>query len=220
MNGLTRLRAGAALAGVLAAAAAAAGAAAPDTARVRFVNAAPKSPALALWVDGKKTGAAVPYRKSITWLTLPSGSHKLEVFPAKGKKGDPFFTLDAFILESGAYTAVVCKPPAADPNTAFLLHEREPPPGDVATVRYFHALEGMEFSSAYLESGTLLGEHVNFCSGADYHGVAPGKAVLSVKSPLGDETVTFPPVTLEAGKRYTLIAAGPESLRQTLLLED
>jgi hypothetical protein len=215
----TRLRAGAALAGLVAAAAVAAGAAAPDTARVRFVNAAPKSPALVLWVDGKKTGAAVPYRKSLTWLTLPSGSHKLEVFPAK-KKGDPLFTLDAFMLESGSYTAVVCKPPVADPNTAFLLHERMPPPDDVATVRYFNALEGMEFNSAYLESGTLLGEHIPFCSGAEYHGVAPGKAVLSLKSPLGDETVTFPPVTLGAGKRYTLIAAGPESLRQTLLLED
>jgi hypothetical protein len=181
---------------------------APVTAELRVAHLSPDAPNVDVLVDGAVVLQDVPFQAVSSYLTLTSGSHRVQVTPA----GDnSTVVIDATVdLAAGQSYTVAARGLLGDGSLAPSVYEddRIPTPGQ-AEVRFAHTSPDAPAVDVAVTNGPVLFASVSFPDATEYISVDPGTVDLEVRL-AGTNTVALsvPGVTLNADTNYTVFAIG------------
>jgi hypothetical protein len=183
--------------------------AAAGGAMVRVVHASPDAPAVDVFVDGQQAISGLKFTEATTYVTLPAGSHQVQVF-ATGTGPGGMAVIDAKVaLQDGqAYTiAAVNKLAAIEPLV--LTDNLSAPAAGKAHIRVVHASPDAPAVDVGVQSGPTPVKNLAFRQSSPYTPVDAGTYTFQV-FPAGtaQAVLTTNPVALDAGKIYDLFALG------------
>lgn len=177
---------------------------------VRVAHWSPDAPAVDVWVDGNLVLEDVNFNGLSGYLELTEGSHSITVVAANTTS--PAVIQETVMLNANtsytvAATGLLSGTPSID---AWALIDDRTPAGGQAKVRFAHASPDAPNVDIYATGGTTpLFANIPFRSAANYISVAPGSVGLEVRiAGTSDVVVRFAPISLEAGRNYTVVAKG------------
>jgi hypothetical protein len=178
-------------------------------ARVRVLHASPDAPAVDVYVDGEEAISNLAFGSITDYVTLPAGTHSVEVFPASADgMGDAVIAADLQIAAGTDYTVAATNVLADIAPAVFVDDNTQRATGN-ARIRVIHlSPDAPAVDIAAAGAGTLL-SGLAFPDASDYLEVPAGTYDLSVL-PAGTDTVALPlpGTTVNAGSVITVFALG------------
>lgn len=178
-------------------------------AQLRVLHASPDAPAVDVYLDGAEAISDLAYDDITDYVSVPSGAHNVQVFPASADgTGDPVIDADV-TLNSGADYTVAAVGLLADITPLVLLDDNSDPAAGEAKLRFVHASPDAPAVDIYADGAGVIVPNASFKDASGYLGLAAGTYDLEVRA-AGTETVALdlPGITLEEGKTYTAFAVG------------
>lgn len=179
-----------------------------NTAKVRVLHASPDAPAVDVYVNGNQTLTNVPFFTASNYLDLPAGSYRVQVAPT----GQPASAavIDANVtIEAGKAYTVAATGLVANIQGSVIEDNLAAPAAGQAHVRVYHFAPDAPAVDIQLADGTKLIQNLAFPNASDYLPVPAGTYDLQVVPAGGsDVVINLPGTTLEAGKIYSVVAAG------------
>ena len=154
------------------------------------------------------------------YFSLPTGKQGLVVRPLnhpENQLGQFEFNVNQGERRSILVTAAV----AGFPARAQLIEDfHEKPPANQALLRIVHGLAGAAGIVALVDD-TEISESISFGSASAYAAIGVGQHQVSVVRAVDRQVATSVAVTLEAGRCYSLLAAGEQQyFAKAILFED
>ncbi|HEY7591271.1 MAG TPA: DUF4397 domain-containing protein [Candidatus Limnocylindrales bacterium] len=184
---------------------------AADEALVRVLHASPDAPAVDVWLDGTKVDALtnVPFATISDYLSIPAGSHQVAVY-ATGTDSSPVIDAELEFAAGTSYT--VAATDAVASIDAQVITDAPAPTADAAQVRVVHfSADAPEVDVApdRAAPADAIVKALEYPNPTDYLTIPADSYDLEVRL-AGSETVALQldPVTVEAGKAYTVFAIG------------
>jgi hypothetical protein len=179
----------------------------PDQTYIRVLHASPDAPAVDVYANGSKIASNLSYRQFTQYLSVPSGSYNIRVFPAGTTQnavidtkikipGGKIFTVAAVGMLSDIGLL-----PVEDPIMPMM-------PGKVY-LRFVHLSPDAPAVDVTLPDGMILFKDVSYKEITDYITVNPGTYTINVR-PAGtcDIVLYVPNITLMPDRFYTVYAVG------------
>lgn len=177
------------------------------SARVRVAHLSPDAPNVDVWVDGGKVLTNVPFKAVSAYLTLESGSHRVQVVPTGALNP---VVIDATLeLASGlSYTVAATGLLSANDIQPLVLTD-DSSPGSQVGVRFVHACPDAPPVDIAVTGGPILFRNVPFRGAQGYADVGGGTYDLEARV-AGTTTVALavPDVALTNGTNVTIFAIG------------
>jgi hypothetical protein len=206
MKRLRVLAAALALAAITAVPASAAG-----DSRVRVLHASPDAPAVDVYLDGTKVDALVnvPFGAISDYLTIPAGSHQITVY-ATGTTTSP--VIDATLPFDAGKAYTVAATNALASIEAQVLTDAPAPKASGSQLRVVHFsadTPAVDIAPDGADPADAIVKNLAYPDATDYLDVPADTYDLEVRA-AGTSTVALQldPITLDAGKAYTVFAIG------------
>ena len=206
MKRLRVLAAALALAAITAVPASAAG-----ESRVRVLHASPDAPAVDVFLDGTKVDALVnvPFGAISDYLTIPAGSHQVTVY-ATGTTTSP--VIDATLPFDAGKAYTVAATNALASIEAQVLTDAPAPKASGAQLRVVHFsadTPAVDIAPDGADPADAIVKNLAYPDATEYLDVPADTYDLEVRA-AGTSTVALQldPITLDAGKAYTVFAIG------------
>jgi hypothetical protein len=184
---------------------------AADEARVRVLHASPDAPAVDVWLDGAKVDALtnVPFATISNYLTIPAGSHQVAVY-ATGTTSSP--VIDATLtLAAGASYTIAATDAVASIDAQVLMDAPNPTAGSaqVRVVHFSADAPAVDVAPDGAAPADAVVKGLEYPNATGYLALPANPYDLEVRL-AGTQTVALQldPVTVEAGKAYTVFAVG------------
>jgi hypothetical protein len=178
---------------------------------VRVLHASPDAPAVEIFVDGKEAVKSLSFPKETAYVTLPAGSHHLQVFPAGAAysamggvinatvpfKANTYYTVAAIGKLKTIKAAVFSIP--AMMNSA------------KAEVWFAHLSPNAPAVDIEAKGAGIVFKNVKFPNRSAMPIVVPGGSYTLIVHPAGKDTtnvLTVPGVKFQADHVYTVYAIG------------
>ncbi|MCA9670221.1 MAG: DUF4397 domain-containing protein [Myxococcales bacterium] len=175
--------------------------------RVRVIHASYDAPAVNVAVDGKIAISDLAYGKTSGYAALEAGKRRVEVLPASGGAAVIDAALD--LAKDTDYTVFAIDTLA---NIApLVLEDDKSVEANKARVRLVHASPDAPAVDIKVGKGDgpAVFSNAKFKDGTDYSSVDPGSySFVITAAGQTQEVIAYQPVTLDAGKRYTVVALG------------
>ncbi len=179
-----------------------------DPALVRVMHASPDAPPVDVFVDGTPILEAVPFFALSGALSAPAGTYRIQVAPAGA--GPDAAVIDAPVTVEGGKAYVIAAVDTVQSIEPLVLEDNTGiPPSGQARVRVFHAVPDAPAVDVKL-AGTEIAVVGNLpFKAATYVDVDAGSYTFDF-TPAGSNEIVFttPPLRLESGWNYSLIATG------------
>lgn len=108
-------------------------------ARIRVLHASPDAPAVDVYLDGSEAISDLAFNEITDYVSVPAGSHNVEVFPAAADgTGDAVITADVMLSADTDYT-VAAVGALAEIEPLVLVDDNSAPPAGQVRVRFVHA---------------------------------------------------------------------------------
>jgi hypothetical protein len=178
-------------------------------AQVRVAHMSPDAPAVDIYVDGNKALSNVAFKAVSNYLPLPAGEHRFEVRAAGAPATDKAVIDAKATVEAGKAYTVAATNELAKITPLVLVDDVAAPGAGKAKVRVVHASPDAPAVDVAVKGGPVLINNLAFGKASDTLTVDAKSYDLEVR-PTGTTTVALPlnGVNLEAGKIYTVFAAG------------
>ena len=178
---------------------------------LRVVHASPGAPAIEVHLDGQRLTTAPQFTEATPYVTVPAGSHRVQVFAAGTAAPDrPFFDTNVNLRDGQAYT-VVAVDTVTRMEPVVLSDQLTASAADKAYVRLFHASPDAPAVAdvAVASGGPVVFRNLAFKAGTDYLAVDAGTYSFELR-PAGtlQALATTPSLTLTGGQIYTVFAMG------------
>jgi hypothetical protein len=186
-------------------------ASAASESRVRVLHASPDAPAVDVYLDGTKVDALVnvPFGAISDYLTIPAGSHQVTVF-ATGTTSSP--VIDATLPFDAGKAYTVAATNALASIEAQVLTDAPAPKASGAQLRVVHLsadTPAVDIAPDGADPADAIVKNLAYPDATDYLDVPADTYDLEVRA-AGTSTVALQldPITLDAGKAYTVFAIG------------
>jgi hypothetical protein len=177
-----------------------------DSARVRAIHAVPDAPAVDVYVNGQKLLNNIAYRATTSFITVPSGTYQVDVFPA-GSTGSAILSERVTIGPGAGYT-LAATGTAENPSLHVYQEELQAPPGSVR-VRFIQLSPDAPALEIVTKNGNVLFPNVGYKDATRYATVAPGTYNLSVREAGGSRPIfSVPSTRLTGGHVYSIVITG------------
>ncbi len=179
------------------------------TALVRVAHFSPDTGGVDVYVDGHFVLGNVNYRTVSDYVSLPAGSHLLELRPAGAAPDSPPAVSSNAVLESGHAYTVAGVGPHAQLSGAIFDDDLSSPSQGSAKARMVNAAVGEGPLEIKFRQASTVFPQTDFPAASQYIAVSPGQYQLDILavangSTLGDGAQ----LTFGAGITYTLVAIG------------
>jgi hypothetical protein len=198
-------------ASLLLAAIAAAPVSAAGESRVRVLHASPDAPAVDVYLDGTKVDALVnvPFGVISDYLTIPAGAHQVTVY-ATGTTSSPVIDANLSFAAGKAYTVAATNALAS--IEAKVLTDTPAPKASGSQLRVVHFsadTPAVDIAPDGAAPADAIVKNLAYPDATDYLDVPADTYDLEVRA-TGTSTVALQldPITLDAGKAYTVFAIG------------
>jgi hypothetical protein len=177
-----------------------------DTARVRVVHASPDAPAVDVYLNDAKAISSLAYKAASDFAAVPANSYAVKVTAAGGTDAVISATLP---LEAGKSYTVVAVGQLANIAAQVFVDDTSDLASGKARLRVIHASPNTPGVDVAVTGGPVLINNLAFPNASDNLDVDAGTYNVEVR-PAGTTTAALsaPGLALEAGKYYTVIAAG------------
>jgi hypothetical protein len=178
-------------------------------ARIRVLHASPDAPAVDVYLDGSEAISDLAFDEITDYVSVPSGSHTVEVFPAAADgTGDAVITADVTLSADTDYT-VAAVGALADIEPLVLVDDNSAPPAGQARVRFVHASPDAPAVDIFAEGVGVIISGAAFKDASEYLTVPALTYNLEVRA-AGTETaaLALPGIALEGGNVYSAFAVG------------
>ena len=177
-------------------------------AMVRYLNAAPGSPAVDLYVDGKQVTKKLAFGKSTDFGTMTKGSHDLTVTTVGQPVAKSILTLKLNVADGTSYDVVLFGTAAKLQGEEVKVDLTKLAKG-MARIRVVHLAPDAGNVDVAAKGGKVLFADLKPTQAAKYIDVPAGTVNLEVR-PTGKTTIdlALKGVKLEAGKVYDIFAIG------------
>lgn len=184
--------------------------AAPGSVLLRVVQASPGAPMVTVAVDGQPVTAALRFAEVTSYVAVPGGTHRLQVFAAGAGAGGKALLDTTVTLQDPAYTIVAAEP--VQQMTALVLSDTTAAaPPSQAVVRLVHASPDAPHVAdvAVAGGGPIVAKGLAYKSATGYFPVAAGTYRFEVR-PAGAALAlaTTPPIALAGGRSYSIFVVG------------
>ncbi len=186
-------------------------ASAADESKVRVLHASPDAPAVDVYLDGAKVDALVnvPFGAISDYLSIPAGSHQVTVY-ATGTTSSP--VIDANLPFDAGVSYTIAATNALASIEAQRIVDDASPSTDGAQIRVVHFsadTPAVDVAPDGAPAADAMVKNLAYPDATDYLAVPAGAYDLEVR-PTGTTTVALQldPITVEAGKAYTVFAIG------------
>lgn len=175
--------------------------------RVMAVHASPDAPAVNLLVDGTIAGTGLAYPNATAYLPVAAGTRNLKVNLAAAP-GTTVIDAPVTVAAGTNYTVWAANF-AASIEPVVTIDDLTPPAAGKAHVRFVHLSPDAPAVDVALDGGAVVFPNVSFKGFTAFTPLDAGSYDLEVRL-AGTSTVALdvPPVTLEAGRIYTVWARG------------
>ena len=180
-----------------------------ENAWVRVLHASPDAPAVDIYANGAEILSDVPFGVISDYLEVPAGDYQIQVFVASPEPATEGAVIDATLtFAAGTKTTV-----AATNNVATIeaqvIADAPAPVADQAQVRIVHLSADAPAVDIAPDGAEPIVAALAYPDATDYLTVPAGDYDLEVR-PAGtmDVALQLDPVTLEAGKSYSVFAIG------------
>jgi Domain of unknown function (DUF4397) len=176
-----------------------------DKANVLVVHASPNAPGVDLLVDNKKVNT-LAFPANTGYLSVDAGTRNVKVNAAGTSTS--VINADLTLVKDKSYSVFAVDSLAKISAVVFEDNLAAPAAGK-AHVRFIHLSPNAPKVDVALDGGAVVFDDVAFKEGVDFTPLAAGAYDLEVRV-AGTQTVALnlPPITLEAGKIYTVFAKG------------
>jgi Domain of unknown function (DUF4397) len=176
---------------------------------VRLLHAAPKAPAVDVYVNDSLLVRNFNYREFTDYVKLPSGTYNLKVY-ATGDRLNPILETDLFVAPTTVTTVAVIRD--ADLNYSLFPAVEKPlqniTPGR-ARVRVAHFISNAPSVDIALPNGTLLYRDVEFKDLENYIELPPGRHTFEIRLAGTEVAILYiPNIRLRPDKYYTVYLVG------------
>ena len=179
--------------------------------RVRVLHASPDAPAVDVYLDGTKVDALVnvPFGVISDYLTIPAGSHQVTVY-ATGTTSSPVIDASLPFDAGKAYTVAATNAVAS--LEAKVLTDAPAPTASGAQLRVVHFsadTPAVDIAPDGAAPADAIVKNLAYPNATDYLDVPADTYDLEIRA-AGTSTVALQldPITLDAGKAYTVFAIG------------
>ncbi|MEO8458240.1 MAG: DUF4397 domain-containing protein [Chloroflexota bacterium] len=179
-------------------------------ARLRVLHASPDAPNVDVYLDGAKAIPNLAFGSITDYVTVPSGSHAVKVFPTSANgTGTPVIDVPSLILDGGKDYTVAAAGKVASIAPVVLTDNNAAPAAGKAHIRVVHLSPDAPNVDIYAAGAGVVVPNLAFKAAADYLPLAAGNYDLEVRAAGASTAVlSLPGTKLEAGKVYTAFAVG------------
>lgn len=174
---------------------------------IRFLHASPNTPAIDIYINGKKAVSNLPYGSLAGYAALPTNLHKIETYPT-GQTIDPLLSIPMSLGEDTFTTMTIA---GLLPSLQYRIYRdrKENVPTNESYIRFVHLSPRTPAVDVVLETGETLFSSITFGRTEQYKKINPGVYKLHVRaSGTPNVLLTLPQLTFEGGKAYTIYAIG------------
>jgi hypothetical protein len=178
-------------------------------ARIRVLHASPDAPAVDVYLDGSEAISDLAFDEITDYVSVPAGSHTVEVFPAAADgTGDAVITADVTLSADTDYT-VAAVAALAEIEPLVLVDDNSAPAEGESKLRFVHASPDAPAVDIYAEGAGVVVPNAAFKDASGYLDLPAATYDLEVRA-AGTETVALdlPGIMLEEGTVYTAFAVG------------
>ena len=178
-------------------------------ARIRVLHASPDAPAVDVYLDGSEAISDLAFDEITDYVSVPAGSHTVEVFPAAADgTGDAVITADVTLSADTDYT-VAAVGALAEIEPLVLVDDNSAPPAGQVKVRFVHASPDAPAVDIFAEGVGVVVSGAAFKDASEYLAVPALTYNLEVRA-AGTETaaLALPGIALEGGNVYSAFAVG------------
>lgn len=176
---------------------------------LRVVHASPDAPPVDVFVDGQKAITNLKFTEATTYVMLPAGSHKVQVF-ATGTGPAGKAVIDAALdLKAGQAYTVAAVNLLAKIEPLVITDDMTAPAAGKAHLRVVHASPDAPAVDVAVKGGPVPFKNAPFKAATPYTPVDAGTYTFEIR-PTGTTTavLTTDPTPLAAGRLYTIFAMG------------
>jgi hypothetical protein len=179
---------------------------APETAKVMAIHASPDAPGVDLYVDDQKVATNLTFPNNSAYLTVEAGTRNVKV-KATGTTVTPI-DADLDVMANTTYS-VFAIDELASIEPLVLIDDLTAPAAGKAHLRFLHLSPDAPAVDIALDGGAVVIPNVAFKGYTAFLPLDAGTYDLEVRV-AGSSTVALDldPVTLTAGKIYTVFAKG------------
>lgn len=179
----------------------------PNTSYIRVFHAAPESPRVDVYSNGRLIAKNISYRNFSVYLPIMPGINNIKVFVA-GKVTNPIINYNFNVPNEQIFTLAVI----GEGNNVSLLPIVEPrmtrTPGKVY-VRFAHLSPNTPNVNFTLTSGTTLFKDIQYKEVSEYASVNPGTYNFEIRAVSNNERILYiPNIRLIPNRIYTIYAVG------------
>lgn len=177
------------------------------SARVRVVHAAPDTPAVDIFLDGKVIWQNVGFTAISDYMAVPAGAHKLALAPTGKDASAAILTADASFAAGTPYTVAAIG--LANVSAKVFTDDLAAPPSGKARVRVIHFSPDAPGADIQVIGGPTLVQNLAFGEASKYLTVDAGTYNLRLVSTGANKVIVqLPNTTVAAGKVYDVMAMG------------
>jgi Domain of unknown function (DUF4397) len=178
-------------------------------AMIRVVHASPDAPAVDVYLNGQRAVANLRFTEGTAYAAVPAGSYRVQVFPAGTGPGGTAVIDATLDLQGGTASTVAAVNVVARIEPLVLTDDLTAPAAGKAHIRVVHAAPDAPAVDVAVKGGPVAFRSVAFKSATPYAPLDAGTYQLEVR-PAGttQAVLTTDPVTLAAGRIYTVFAMG------------
>ncbi|WP_044641946.1 DUF4397 domain-containing protein [Risungbinella massiliensis] len=177
--------------------------------RLRMLHAYTATPSMVdVYVNNRLIAQRVPFAAITSYLRLPTGSYRMEVFPAGTK--ERAIVNQQLTVGANPYTLAVVDDVSGQTNKASLLTYEDDlqSVGARAKVRLIHLSPNAPRVDVAVKGGNVLFSNVGFTD-ARFISIPPGNYDLEIRITGTNQVIyTIPRVQLDARKIYSIFAVG------------
>jgi hypothetical protein len=181
-----------------------------ETAQVRVLHGSGDAPAVDVYADGALIEQGLAYGVITPYLTVPAGSHQIQVVPSGKTITEGPVVIDAPVtFDAGTKTTVAATGSLATGIVPQVIADAPEPRADGTQVRVAHLSYDAPAVDVAVDGGDVVVSDLAYPVASGYLDVPAGSYDLEVR-PTGTTTVAFDidPLTLDAGTSYTAFAVG------------
>lgn len=183
----------------------------PGSAELRVLHASPGAPAVDVYADGSKVLTNVAYGVISSYLEVPAGEHRIQVFATGSDVGTETPLIDATISLGADSMTTVAATDRVDAIELQVVPDRPAPVSDAAQVRWVALAADLPPVDVTTDGGDDLVSALEYPAVGDYLTVAPGPLAVTLQ-PSGavDGWVVYDPgsALLDAGTSYSAFIIG------------
>lgn len=179
-------------------------------AKLRVLHASPDAPNVDVYLDGAKAIPNLAFGSITDYVTVPSGSHSVKVFPTSANgTGTPVIDVPSLTLDAGKTYTVAASGKLDSITPVVLTDDNTAPAAGKAHVRFVHLSPDAPNVDIYAAGAGVVVPNLAFKAASSYLPLAAASYDLEVRG-AGSTTavLSLPGTKLEAGKVYTAFAIG------------